>query len=117
MLQSDLAFGLAGLFPSGRECDFVFCHRKDTAVGNGDLMGVSSKVFDGISKAVKGFFDVGTPRFLIKTVPEFCPCVGIAQFMAGRWKEQFSLPVVHKRMKHLVFYLCRAYEAEKDIFL
>lgn len=47
-----------------------------------------------IAKTVKGFFDVGTPRFLIKTVPEFCPCVGIAQFTAGRWKEQFSLPVV-----------------------
>ena len=79
MLQSDLAFGLAGLFPSGRECDFVFCHRKDTAVGNGDLMGVSSKVFDGISKAVKGFFDVRAPILLVKVLFPVIPFLRILQ--------------------------------------
>lgn len=41
MVQSDLAFWLTGPFSPGRECDFIFCNRKDPVVGDGDLMGSS----------------------------------------------------------------------------
>ena len=83
MLQSDLASGSAGLFSPGRECDLLFRDGKDTAVGNGDLMGVSSKVFDGISKTMKGFFDVRTPILFIKFIFPVLPFMGILQSFTG----------------------------------
>lgn len=75
MSQSDLAPGLAGLFSPGRERDLLFRDGKDTSVGNGDLMGVSSKIFDRISKAVKGFFYVRTPVLFIKFIFPVLPFI------------------------------------------
>ena len=66
MLQSDLAPGLAGLFSPGGECDFLFRDGKDTVVGDGDFMGIPSKVFERIAKSVKSFFYVRAPVFCRK---------------------------------------------------
>lgn len=78
MSQSELAFGFARFFPSGRKSDCIFGNRKDPAVGNGNLMGIASKIFNGISKAVKGFLNVGTPVHFIKPVFPFSPVIGIS---------------------------------------
>lgn len=42
-------------------------------------MRISAKILDGIAKAVKGFFDVGTPIDGIQTVSEFLPFIEIAE--------------------------------------
>ena len=91
MSQSDLAPGLAGLFSPGGERDLLFRDGKDTAVGNGDLMGVSSKVFDGISKTIKGFFDVRTPILFIKFIFPVLPFIGILQSFTGGRKIQLII--------------------------
>ena len=76
MLQGDLTFRLAGLFAPGREGDLLFRDGKDTAVRTGDLMGVSSKGLNGISKTMKGFFDVRTPILFIKFIFPVLPFMG-----------------------------------------
>ena len=91
MLQGDLTFRLAGLFAPGREGDLLFRDGKDTAVGNGDLMGVSSKVFDGISKTMKGFFDVRTPILFIKFIFPVLPFMGILQSFTGGGEAQLII--------------------------
>ena len=70
------------------ECHPVFCHFKDTAVGDGDLVGITAKVFNGVPETVEGLFDVWTPVFPVEGVPEFMPCVGIPQMEAGSRKIQ-----------------------------
>ena len=86
MIQSDLAFGFTGLFPSGRKSDRTIGNRKDSAVGNGNLVSLTPKIFNGIAKAVKGLLDVGTPVHFIKTVFPFFPVIGITQLFTGRRK-------------------------------
>ena len=54
MLQSDLRLDSPGFFPGG-ECDFLFRDGKDTVVGDGDFMGIPSKVFERIAKSVEKF--------------------------------------------------------------
>ena len=50
---------------------------KNTGIGNGNLMRLSSKIFDGIAKAVEGFTDVRTPYFCVKLIFKFVPLIGI----------------------------------------
>lgn len=61
MFQCNLPFWPACFFGTGRECNRIFCNRKDPAVRDGDFVRVSSEVFDGIAKTIKGFLDVGAP--------------------------------------------------------
>ena len=49
-------------------------------------MGVSSEIFNGISKPVESFFDIWTPVFFVKFVPESGPSVRILQIFTGRRK-------------------------------
>lgn len=84
MLQSNLTSGFTGLFPSGRKSDRILGNRKDPAVRNGNLVGITPKIFNGIAKAVKGFLDVRTPVHFIKFVFPFLPVIGITQLSTGR---------------------------------
>ncbi len=93
MLQSDLAPGLAGLFSPGGECDFLFRDGKDTVVGDGDFMGIPSKVFERIAKSVKSFFYVRAPVFAVKIIFELLPLIGIPEFFTGRRENDLSFPV------------------------
>jgi hypothetical protein len=62
-------------------------------------MSVPAKILDGISKAIKGLFNVRTPVFLIKAVTELLPVVGIPEFTAGRRKPQFTTLVVRIQIR------------------
>ena len=95
MLQSDLAPGLAGLFSPGGECDFLFRDGKDTVVGDGDFMGIPSKVFERIAKSVKSFFYVRAPVFAVKIIFELLPLIGIPECFTGRRENDLSLSLIH----------------------
>ena len=43
----------------------AFTDRDNPAVGNGNLMGIFSEIFDGIAKAVECFFDIRAPFFIV----------------------------------------------------
>ena len=77
IVQGDLPVWTAGLPGTGRKSYFPFVNIQDAAVGNGDLMCISSKIFDGIAKTVEGFFDIRTPVFSVKFVPECGPFIGV----------------------------------------
>ena len=83
----------SGLFPPGRKSDLLFIDRKDTAVGNGDLMGISSEILDRIAKTVERLFDIRAPVLPVKGVFEFLPAAGFLQCPAGGRKNKFLLLV------------------------
>ena len=93
MFQDDNALRLPGLFSPGREGHMALRDGKKTAVRNGDLMRVPSKVFDGVPEPVEGFLNERAPVFRIKSVAERPPFAGLCQFPAG-WREaERSAPV------------------------
>ena len=83
MLQSNLTSGFTGLFPSGRKSDRILGNRKDPAVRNGNLVGITPKIFNGIAKAVKGLLYVGTPFLFIKPVFPLFPDGRILKLFTG----------------------------------
>ena len=91
--EDDLPFGITGFLSPCRENDFFFCNREDPAVGDGDPVSVTAKVFDGIAKAVKSLFDVRAPVFPIKVVFECLPDAGILQGAEGGRKNKLPLLV------------------------
>lgn len=64
---------LSGSPASGREGGVCSSYREDTAVGDRNLMRISTKVLDGIAKAVKGLFDIGAPVLFVEGITEFIP--------------------------------------------
>ena len=70
---------VSGLLASCREGCFRIIHRDDAAVGDRDLMCVSSEIFDRVAKSVECLLDVWTPVFLIKGVPKGIPFIAIAE--------------------------------------
>ena len=77
------ALWISRLLPSGRERDILPVKVKNTAVRDGNLMGIASKVFDGIAKAVKGFLDIRAPVHFIELIFQFLPVTGISKSFAG----------------------------------
>ena len=67
-------------------------------VGNGNLVGITTKVFDSIAKAVKGFLDVRTPVHFIKLVLPLLPVIGITQLFTGRGKSKRTALVKRGKM-------------------
>lgn len=61
--DSDLPSGFFGDFTPCRKGGLCFCYGKDPAIGDRDLVGIASKIFDGIAKTVKGLFYIRTPVF------------------------------------------------------
>ncbi len=91
MAERDLPFRIPrGLSPC-REGNFCFRDGKDPAVGDCNPMCIPPQIFDGVTKTVKGLFDVRTPVFLIKMVFESFPFKGISQCFAGSGKHKLLL--------------------------
>ena len=86
MGQSDDPAGISCLFTPCGKADLILRNRKDAAVGNGDFMGVFSKIFNGISKPIESLFDIRTPVFCVKFIPKFRPGVRITEVFTGRRK-------------------------------
>ena len=92
VFQRDLPSWVPRFPAPGREGDVHFRDGQDPAVGDGDLMGVTAEIFDGVPKTVKGFFDVRAPVLTVKGIPEFRPMVRVAQFFTGGGKVQLPIP-------------------------
>lgn len=91
VFQSDHPARFTGLFPPGRKSDLLFIGRKDTAVGNGNLVGISSEIFHRIAKSMESFFYVRAPFLSIKEIAEFRPFIGIPEFITGSGKNQAAV--------------------------
>lgn len=89
--EDDLPFGITWFLSPCRKPYFFFCNREDPAVGDGNPVGVTAKVLDGIAKPVKSLFDVRAPVFLIKAVFECFPDAGILQSAEGGRKNKLPL--------------------------
>ena len=61
VFQRDPAPGVPRFPSPGGEGNVRFRDGQDPAVGDGDLMGVTAEILNGVSKAVEGFFYVGAP--------------------------------------------------------
>ena len=101
VFQGNLAFWFSRLFPSGRKSDRILRKAEDPAVGDSDFVGIASQIFDGIAKAVKGFFDVRAPVFFVKTVFEFFPVIRITQFFTGGRKSKGAAFVKGGKQRHI----------------
>ncbi len=101
VFQGNLAFWFSRLFPSGRKSDRILRKAEDPAVGDSDFVGIASQIFDGIAKAVKGFFDVRAPVFFIKAVFEFFPVIRITQFFTGGRKSKGAAFVKGGKQRHI----------------
>lgn len=91
VLQSDHPARFTRLFPPGRKSDLLFIYRKDTAVRNGNLVGISSEIFHRIAKSMESFFYVRTPFLSIKEIAESRPFIGIPEFVTGSGKNQAAI--------------------------
>lgn len=63
IIKGNVPFRLTGFLSSGRKGNLFLRYRKNSAVGNGNLVGITPKIFNGITKAVKGLFDVRHQSF------------------------------------------------------
>lgn len=73
MAQGNKAPRAARIFAPSSEGDHIFRKGKDSAVGNGYLMGIAPKVFNGVAKRTKSLFYVRAPVFAIKGIFERLP--------------------------------------------
>lgn len=119
ILKCDFPARSTGGFPSCRERNLPLIHRQNPAVGYGNLMGIPSKVFDGIAKAVEGFFYVRAPILFVKGIPEGSPFIRIPQFFTGGGKSQ--LPFLEEALeagkKFPLKFIPEDFHPEKEIFL
>ncbi len=80
----DFTFGITWFYSPCSKSRFYLCDRENSVIGNGNLMGISSQIFDCISETVESFFYERAPVFFIKPVFEIVPLVRITEFFAGR---------------------------------
>lgn len=73
--QGYAALWISRLLPSGRERDVFIVKIKNAAVGDGNLMGIAAKVFDGIAESAEGFLDIWAPFHFIELIFQFLPVV------------------------------------------
>lgn len=112
MGQSDDPAGVSWLFTSCGKGDLILRNGTDAAVGNGDLMGVSSKIFNGISKPIESLFDIRTPVFCVKFIPEFRPGVRITEVFTGRRK--MDLPFFIKGIQFMQIFSFKFIPEDSD---
>lgn len=86
VIQRDAALRVARPFPPGRKDSLLSVNGKYPAVGYGNLVRISSKIFNGVAETMEGLLYVRTPVFLVKAAAEFCPLVRVTQLFAGRGK-------------------------------
>lgn len=89
VIQSDGASWIARPFPFGGKDGLPFVNRKYPAVGNGNLVRIPSKIFNGVAETVEGFLYVRTPVLAVKAITEFRPVVRVTQLLAGGRESEF----------------------------
>lgn len=55
----------------------------DAGIGDGDAVGVTAKIFNGVAEAVKSLLDEGAPVLVVEIIDQGLPCRRIGQFAAG----------------------------------
>lgn len=88
MRKNDHASGVPRLSGPGRERNFCIGDREKPAVGDGNLVGISAKIFDRIAEAIECLLDKRTPVFEVKGVAERIPL-----------KRMCKLPAVIRKRK------------------
>lgn len=83
--------GSPGFLPRAEKVTFFVSNVYNPSVGNSNFMCVSAKILNGIAKSVESLFNIRTPVFVVKTVSEFRPFVGVTEFFTGRGKYQLLL--------------------------
>ena len=56
---------------------------KYPGICDGYAVGVPSKIFNGVAKAVKGLLDIRTPLLFVKGVAQLVPFIAVSQLFAG----------------------------------
>lgn len=101
VFESDHPARLTGFFTSGRKSDLLSIDRKDAAVRDGDLVGISSEISDRIARSIESLFDVRTPVLPVKSVFESFPSIRILQCCAGRRKNELFLLVQEVQERYI----------------
>lgn len=101
MGQGNLPLRVTGLSAPGRESNRILRKGKYPVVGDGNPVGIAPKIFNGISKTVKGLLNVGAPVFFIKLIFPFFPVKGIAQLLTGRGKGKGTAFVKGRKKRHI----------------
>lgn len=101
VVQGNLTFWLPRLFPSGSKGNLILCNGKNPVVGDGDSVGITSQILDGIAKPMKGFLDIGAPVLFIKMVLPFLPVIRIPQLFTGRRKNKGAAFVKGREKGHI----------------
>lgn len=98
--KGNLTFWFSRFLSSGRKSNLVLCNGTNSAVRNGGFVSITSQVFDGIAKTVKGLFDVRTPVFFVKAVFPFVPVIRMPQRFTGRRKYKRAAFVKRRKQCH-----------------
>ncbi len=91
IFQSNGSSWLPGPASAGGEGGPLLVYRKDAVVGDCDLMGIPSEIFDRIPVPMEGLLNKRAPVFLIECIQEFLPIVRIAEHPAGAGKRKSPL--------------------------
>lgn len=96
--QCDRTSGFAWTECPSRKGSFIFSDPDDPAVGDGNLVSVSTQIFDGISETIKSLLDKRAPVLPIKRITEGIPFVGVFKMFTGRRKSQLSITMEMVKM-------------------
>lgn len=88
--KSHLLAGITILVVTIPEENGIVRDLQDPCIGDRHTVGVAAKIIDGITKAVEGLFDVGTPVGIVKIVNKALPVHGMCRIRKGRRKHKFA---------------------------
>lgn len=82
-------------------------------------MCIAPEIFDGITKAVEGFFNVRAPVFPVKEVPKLCPHMRRTQLFTGRGKQEAILLVqfIQSREIFSFEFITQDTDRKKELFI
>ena len=56
-----------GFIITSQERDHISINRNDSGIGDGDPVGIASKIFNGVAVAIEGLFDKAVPIVSVKS--------------------------------------------------
>lgn len=107
MFQCDLPLWFTRFFCTGGESHRIFRNRKNPAVRYSNPVGITPKIFDDITVAVKGFLYVWAPVLFIEIIFPFFPVIRITQLFTGRRKGKGAVFVKKRNAIYLPLNLSR----------
>ena len=102
IVQRDHSFGITRFFAPCPKGSLLPGNGNEPAIGYGDLMGIPSKIFDGVSKSVEGLLDEGAPVNAIKAIPEGIPFCRHREGLYGSGDDKISIRMVFFEPKEIL---------------